>query len=566
MRAYTAITEQAHSHYEPGVPFEIPTPDASVFELLEHTARAYPQAIAIDYFGQTWTYSEIYTQALKAAEVLRTAGVKKGDIISLALPNCPQHFIAFYGAMRLGVAVAELNPLAPSAELSRQIARHKGSVAIVWDKVAYKMTEAGLATHDIFTVNLIHDMPLKMRFSLKLPVDKAKKSRRKLTGTTPRGCLSWDRLIDNAPTLASEYAGARGSDTAVILHSSGTNGVPKSVPITHANIRANVNQNLFWVFELDRGSETFYSLLPYFHAFGMTFFLCCAVGIGATQIVLPSFDVDLALEAHLRRRVTFFVGVPPMFDRIARGAIKRGIDITSIKYSICGGMALAPAISSLWEETTGHYIIEGYGMSETSPTVCGSPLSSARRHGCLGLPFPSTELRIVSTEDPRVDVADGETGELLVRGPQVFGGYLDAEEENEKAFVDGWFRTGDICRNDDGFIYLVDRSKDLIICSGFNVFPSQVEDAIKRVASVKDCVVVGLPDAVRGENVVAVVVADWKKPDVDRLRATLERELPHYALPRELILVDEIPHSLIGKPERKKVRDSLIVGRSTELS
>lgn len=584
-KQYTPITEAAHDNYLPGVPFEIPTPDASVFELLSHTAAAYPKAIAVDYFGATWTYADIHDLSLKAAQILLDAGVRAGDTVAFALPNCPQHFIAFYGAMRIGAVVAEHNPLAPAEQISQQVARHKGNVAVVWDKIADKLLEAGLAAENILTVNLARTMPAKLRAALKLPVKKARESLEKLEGPAPEGTRSWDDAVSSARRLNDGVPHAAGSDIAVILHSSGTNGVPKSVPLTHANIRANVNQNLFWVFELDRGSETFYSLLPYFHAFGMTFFLCCAVGIGATQIVLPTFDVDLALDAHKRRPVTFFVGVPPMFDRIAKGAIKRGLDITSIKYSICGGMALPEETSSLWERTTQHFIIEGYGMSETSPTVCGSPLGPTRRHGCLGLPFPSTELRIVSVDDPRTDVADGETGELLVRGPQVFSGYLDAPEETEAAFVDGWLRTGDICRADDGFIYLVDRSKDLIICSGFNVFPSQVEEAIRAtVPDMHDCVVVGLPDAAHGETVVAVVVGDegvamqvdsgeslsqdgdtdslvLEELTIENLQARLESKLPRYALPRELVFVDEIPHSLIGKPERKKVRDALIAER-----
>lgn len=557
---FTSIDELSHAHYEPGVPFEIPTPQRSVFELMEHTAHAYPEAIAIDYFGQEWTYAQIYKESLKAAEVLRAAGLTAGDTISIALPNCPQHFIAFYGAMRLGVAVAELNPLAPAAQLSQQIARHGGKICIVWDKIGHKMRKAGVAAHNIYAVNLTYAMPRKMRISLALPVDKAAEARHKLTGPVPSGSKSWDKLVHRAAPCAASVPHATGSTIAVILHSSGTNGVPKSVPLTHANIRANVNQNLFWVFELDRGAETFYSLLPYFHAFGMTFMLCAAVAIGACQIVLPTFDVDMALAAHRRRNVTFFVGVPPMFDRIARGAAASGTDISSITYSISGGMSLNAEIASRWEATTGHYIIEGYGMSETCPTLCGSPLSPARRSGCLGLIFPSTSMRLVDPDDPTRDVPLGEPGEILVKGPQVFSGYLDDPDETAHAFVDGWFRTGDIGRCDDGFIYLVDRSKDLIITSGFNIFPSQVEDAIRRLTNVEDVVVVGIPNAETGDEVVAVIKAAWNKPDVARLRRTLEKELPHYALPRRIVMVEEVPHSMLGKPDRKKAREDVLAG------
>ncbi|RTE49365.1 long-chain fatty acid--CoA ligase [Actinobaculum sp. 352] len=561
---FTAIAEQGHAHFQPGVPYVVPCPQGSVFELLEHTASIYPDAVALDYFGQTWTYKRVRQAALRAAQALYDVGVRPGDTVSLALPNCPQHFIAFYGAMRLGAAVAALNPLAPAAQLKQQMKRHGGAVCVVWDKVSYKIKQAGLKPADILTVSLTDSMPRRMRAALRLPVDKAARTRRRLTGPVPSGTRSWDKLVRRSHVLAEDIPQAQASDIAVILHSSGTNGVPKSVPLTHANIRANVSQNLFWVWDLDRGAEVFYSLLPYFHAFGMCFMLCSAVAIGARQMILPTFDADLALQAHERKNVTFFVGVPPMFDHIEKRASEKGTDLSSIKFAVSGGMSLDAGIAERWEKATGGYIIEGYGMSETSPTICGSPLSAERRPGCLGLAFPNTNVRLVDPDDPARDVPDGEPGEILVRGPQVFSGYLDAPEENEVAFFDGWFRTGDIARNDDGFIYLVDRLKDVVITSGFNVFPSQVEDAIKRLTNAEDCVVVGLPSEATGEEVVAVVQANWRKPDLNRLRRTLELELPHYALPRQLHMVDEIPHSLIGKPERRKMREQLLAATNSD--
>ncbi len=588
--SFTSISEQSHTHYEPGVPFEVPCPQGSVFELLEHSAATYPHTIAIDYFGAEWTFKNFLDEALKGARVLADFGVKRGDVVSFALPNCPQHLIAFYAAMYVGATVAELNPLAPAVQLREQMERHGGTVCIAWEKCAQTFVKAGADPARILTVDITAPLPRSMRLKLRLPVAEARKQRKAMRGSVPRRSHSWDDLIKRAQVLPDRAASTpattatvtaatavspdtagdpaatgnsttpanAGSDIAVILHSSGTNGVPKSVPLTHANLRANVNQNLFWVYNLDRGAECFFSLLPYFHAFGMCFQLCASVAIGACQIVLPTFNPALALQAHQRRPVTFFLGVPPMFDRVSKHAAEHGIDISSIEFAVSGGMPLSREIAQRWEQATGHYIVEGYGMSETSPTLCGSPLSSERRPGCLGLVFPSTNVRLVDKDDPTIDVPDGEPGELLVKGPQVFTGYLNDPEETEHAFVDGWFRTGDIARNDDGFIYLVDRSKDLIITSGFNVFPSHVEETIRRLTNVSDVVVVGVPDAGSGERVAAVVTAPWRAPDLARFRATLEKELPHYALPRELHLVESIPRSLIGKPERRKVRQRLI--------
>lgn len=568
--SFTSVSEQAHTHYEPGVPFEIPCPQGSVFELLAHSAATYPDAVAIDYFGSEWTFAEFLDEALRGAALLEACGVRKGDVVSFAMPNCPQHLIAFYSAMFLGATVAELNPLAPAVQIREQMERHGGTWCLAWEKSAHTLVKAGVDPAHILTVDITAPMPRSLRMKLRLPVAEARAQRKAMRASVPRRSRSWDELMKRqasarptklatpTPSKLSSAPEVLGSDTAVILHSSGTNGVPKSVPLTHANIRANVNQNLFWVYALDRGAETFFSLLPYFHAFGMCFQLCSSVAIGACQIVLPTFSPALALEAHQRRPVTFFLGVPPMFDRVSQYAVEHGIDISSIEFAVSGGMPLSQEISQRWEGATGHYIVEGYGMSETSPTLCGSPLSPERRPGCLGLPFPSTNIRLVDRDDPTKDVPDGEPGEILVQGPQVFSGYLNDPEETARAFVDGWFRTGDIGVNYDGFIYLVDRSKDLIITSGFNVFPSHVENAIRKLTNVDDVVVVGIPDDATGERVAAVVTAPWRAPDLTRFRATLEKELPHYALPRELHLVESIPRSLIGKAERRKVQQQLI--------
>ncbi|MFT3944410.1 MAG: AMP-binding protein [Ancrocorticia sp.] len=562
--SFTSISEQSHAHYEPGVPYEVSCPQGSVFELLEHSAQTYPDAVAIDYFGAEWTYQRFFDEARKGAQVLTDLGIAKDDVVSFALPNCPQHLIAFYAAMYIGATVAELNPLAPATQVREQIARHGGTWCVAWEKSVGTLVSAGVDPAHILTVDITAPMPRSLRLKLRLPVAEARKQRQAMRAPVPRRSLSWDGLLKRAGLLTGPVSKTGGGDVAVVLHSSGTNGVPKSVPITHANLRANVNQNLFWVPGLDRGAETFFSLLPYFHAFGMCFQVCSSVAIGACQVVLPTFSPALALEAHRRRNVTFFLGVPPMFDRISKYAVEHEIDISSIEFAVSGGMSLSREIAQRWEESTGNYIIEGYGMSETSPTLCGSPLSAERRPGCLGLVFPSTNMRLVDQNDPSVDVPDGEPGEILVKGPQVFTGYLNDPEETAKAFVDGWFRTGDIGRNDDGFIYLVDRSKDLIITSGFNVFPSHVEEAIRKLTNVDDVVVVGVPDGAAGERVAAVVVAPWKKPDLARLRATLEKELPHYALPRELHVVESIPRSLIGKVERREVRDRLIAAGLTK--
>lgn len=374
----------------------------------------------------------------------------------------------------------------------------------------------------------------------------------------PSFVRSWDKAVGAATPLADHVEHASGADRAVILHTGGTNGVPKSVPLTHTNIGANVNQNIFWVWKLHEGAETFFSLLPYFHAFGLTFFLCCAVRKAATQVVLPKFDADMALEAHARRPVTFFVGVPPMFERILNRAVETGQSLSTINWAVSGAMPLSTTLAQRWEDYTSGGIVEGYGLSETSPVVSGSPLAPGHRHGVLGLPFASTQIRLVDLDDPSQDVPDGHPGEILIKGPQVFAGYLDDPEETSAVFTDdGWFRTGDVAVNESGYLVMSDRKKELILSGGFNVYPSQVESAIRTMNQVTDVAVVGLPTGEATEEVVAaVIVAEGAlAPSLEEVRAWAEKAIPHYALPRRVEIITEMPRNQLGKVQRRIVRE-----------
>lgn len=563
------IVEEARRFYDAGCPFEIPIPDASLFSLLETSAHFYPQRVAIDYFGREITYADFLDRSLKAAGALVAAGVKKGDVVAVALPNTPQALIVFYGCMRIGAIVAEHNPLAPAAEIADQITRHKAKVAVVWEKCADSFPTEGTSLEKVFTVDITRFMPTSQRLLLTAPVAKARALRAQMRAKRREGMISFDDACERSGRVDPRIPGAHGQDRAAILHTGGTNGVPKSVPLTHQNIGANTNQCLFWVWKLHEGAETFWSLLPFFHSFGMTFFCCAAVAKAATQLVLPKFDVDLALEGHKRRPVTFFVGVPPMFERIEKRAGETGCSLRSIRFGVAGAMPLSTASAKRWEDATGGMIVEGYGLTETSPVLMGAPLSEKRRHGVLGLPFASTDIRLVDLEDPSRDVAPGEPGEILVRGPQVFSGYLDAPEETARVFTeDGWFRTGDVGVLDDGFIRMTDRKKELILSGGFNVYPSQVEAAIRGLPGVKDVAVVGIPSGDEKEDVVAALVLEEGSEPVslDQVRLWAERTIAHYALPRIVAVLADLPRNPLGKVMRRKVRELIMSGSINPLA
>ena len=312
------------------------------------------------------------------------------------------------------------------------------------------------------------------------------------------------------------------------------------------------------------GKETFYAVLPFFHAFGMSLSLLCAVGLAATQVVLPKFGADLVLAAWKRRPATFFPGVPVMFDRLVTRARATGTNLSSCKIAVCGAAPNPLAVAQAWEEATGGTIIEGYGMTESSPIILGNPISPARRPGTLGVPYPSTQVRLVDPEDVEREVAPGEVGELLARGPQVFSGYWDNPEESAEVLLDGgWLRTGDLVRQEaDGFYVIADRRKELIISGGFNIYPTEVEAAVRSMPQVEEVAVVGLPAEAGNESVVAAILPkEGQTVTLEQVREWAAKNLSNYALPRQIAILTEMPRSQIGKVLRRVVRDELLAAR-----
>ena len=577
--------------YQAGIPAVIEAPDAGLGELLETAAHFYPDRVAIDFLGATTTYRELLEASERAARLLHDAGVRRGDRVALIMPNCPQHVVAVYGALRLGAIVAEHNPLAPAEELRAQLERHGGRVVVAWEKgvdliLDPRSREAGAAGPEadsvdplggrtVFSVDLSAALPARLRAALRLPVARAREARDSMRAPRlPAGVRSWDREAARARPIPASWPRPGGRDVAVLLHTGGTTGAPKAAMLTHTNLRANANQAIAWVPMLHEGGENFLSLLPFFHAFGLTFNLFCAVQKAATQVMMPKFDVAEVLRAQARRPLTFFVGVPVMFERILRAAQEAGTDLRSLRFGVCGAAPMPPAVGAEWERVTGGFFVEGYGMTETSPIVAGTPMGPTRRLGALGLPFPSTDVRVVDPEaleaalgagapvDVDVEVPDGEPGELLVRGPQVFAGYWGDPEATAAAMLPGgWLRTGDMVRREESFLWMADRRRELILTGGFNVYPSQVEAAIRDMDGVADVAVVGMDAGARGETVVAAVVPAAGTPPgaitLESVRAHAERALPHYALPRRLEIIDEMPRSVIGKVMRRQVREML---------
>lgn len=547
--------------YADGVPDDLAPVSGSLIDIVAASARDYPDAPALQFFGRETTYAQLQESIDRAAEGLRARGVRAGDPVAIVLPNCPQHIVAFYAVLRLGAVVVEHNPLYTPRELRKQFEDHGAKHAIVWNKVVSTVQEfpADLAVTNLVSVDVTRAMPLLTRVALRLPVAKAKESRAALTERV-RGTVTWDSLVQSGP-IATTHPKPTTGDLAIIQYTSGTTGTPKGAALTHANLLANAAQSRAWVPSIQRGRGcVVYAVLPMFHAYGLTLCLTFAMSMGARLVLFPKFDPALVLDVMKKHAATFLPLVPPIADRLLAAANAKGVSLEGIEVAISGAMALPHDLVVPFEAATHGFLVEGYGLSECSPVLMANPVADNRVPGTVGLPLPGTECRVVDPENPTVDVPAGSAGELLVRGPQVFSGYYGKPEETEAVFVDGWFRTGDIVTVDDaGFIRIVDRIKELIITGGFNVAPTEVENALRQHPQVSDAAVVGLPSDHSGEEVVAAIVVDGDTDvDVEAIREYARSILTPYKVPRRVFIVDELPKSLIGKVLRRQVKEKLL--------
>ncbi|MBC7551774.1 MAG: AMP-binding protein, partial [Cellulomonas sp.] len=350
-------------------------------------------------------------------------------------------------------------------------------------------------------------------------------------------------------------------DLAAIQYTSGTTGRPKGAMLTHFNLYSNALQGEAWMHGAEYRKEIFYAILPMFHAFGMTLYLTYGIRKQALIVLFPKFDPGMILDAMKKSPATVYCAVPPIYERTAMLAKERGISLRSCKFCISGAMNLPDQVVELWESVSGGLLVEGYGMTESSPVALGNPFHPTRRTGTIGVPFPSTRMRVVNQDDPTTDVTQGQPGELLLQGPQVFQGYWTDPEETAKTLLpDGWLRTGDIVTvDDDGFTTIVDRAKELIITGGFNVAPSEVEAVLRLHSSVSDAAVVGKPLERGGEMVVAAVELESQAVlDEEALRAHCREHLAAYKVPRQIVQIEDTPRSLLGKVLRKQVREQIL--------
>ena len=561
-------------YYPPGVPAEAEFPRVPVTDLLDNAVRHYARHTALIFLGGKLTYRELAHQVDLFAEALRGLGVHKGDRVAMVLPNCPQQVISFFAILRRGAIVVQNNPLYTAAELHTQLADSGARIVIVFDR-AFETVDAarrGTSVEHVIVTSLTEYLPAAKRLALRLPLRRAREKRAELTTPLPEDLLdtpgaqgpplSFRQLMADARPRHSHVVIDPERDIAVLQYTGGTTGTPKGAMLTHTNLVANAHQTAAWDPGYVPGQDVTLAVLPMFHVFGLTLCLTTTVLIGGTIVLVPKFDLDLALGEIRRWRPTILPGVPPIYQQIADSPQARSARLNSIRTCVSGAMQLRRETVEAFRAATGAEVVQGYGMTETSPVIMANPLHGNARHISVGVPMPGTVARIVSESDPGQTLPVGHAGELLVRGPQVFAGYWNQPKETAEVLSNGWLRTGDIAvMSPDGFFTLLDRKRDVIIVDGLNVYPSEVEEVLNSHPGIRESAVVGMPDPLRGECVTAYVVL---VPGVAPARAELisycAERLAGYKVPSQITARDELPHNMLGKVLRRVLRAETTAG------
>jgi long-chain acyl-CoA synthetase len=546
------VTTPWLDNYPPGVPEHVSVPKASLAGLLDDAARDFPHAPALHFEGRTTSYAQLAEQARRFAGALAGLGVGKGTRVGLILPNCPQAVVALFGALRLGATVVQNNPLYTERELGHQLGDAGVEVVVCLDLVyeRVKALRGQTAIREVVVTSMLDELPAVKR-ALAPYTRRGKAATASLARDEP--IRRWRELLASAPQGPATEEVDPDRDLALLQYTGGTTGVSKGVMLSHANLRANVEQVRAWFPDADPGREVMMAVLPFFHVYGLTVCLLLGVRIGAALVLLPRFELDGVLSAIDRFRPTLFPGVPTMYVAINNAVEKGGHDLSSIKACLSGAAPLPMEVAERFERFSGGRLVEGYGLSESSPVAIANPIYGKRKAGTIGMPLPDTIARVADPSDPDRTMPTGEPGELAIGGPQVMRGYWNRPEETAQVLRHGWLLTGDMAvMDDEGYFAIVDRKKDLIIAGGYNIYPREVEEVLYEHPKVLEVCVAGVPDAYRGEVVKAfVVLREGEQATVEEMREFAKARLAAYKVPRAVEFRDELPKSLIGKVLRR---------------
>lgn len=557
----TSVANSPHpwtQHYPPGLVWDKEYEPVSLPDMFDSAVSTYGNRVCSEFLGKKMTYREIGQLVNRAARGLADLGIGKNSKVGLLLPNTPTYIIYYYAILKTGACVVNFNPLYSLRELEYQIKDSETELMVTLDLVLMYDKVETLVDKGVLKRAVIAS------FSSLLPGVKSFLFKM-LKG---REVAKWQKKAKNRNIIASEQLLFNTgepvdvdidplNDLAVLQYTGGTTGVPKGAMLTHANLTTNVAQIIDWAVNTEPGSERIIGILPFFHVFAMTTILNFGVSMGAELLLVPKFELDEALKLIVKRKPTIMPGVPTIYTAMLNHPKIKSFDLSSLKFCISGGAGLPVEIRKQFEAVSGCKLIEGYGLSETSPMVTANPVEGAKREGSIGVPVPATHISIRSIDDPSVEMPLTESGEICVKGPQVMPGYWNRPEATAEVMVDGYFRTGDVgYMAEDGFIYIVDRLKDMIIASGFKIYPRQVEEAIYRFSAVEEVTVVGIPDEYRGEAPKAFIkLKEGQTATAEEIMLFLKGELSKIELPAEIEFRDELPKTMIGKLSRKELRE-----------
>jgi long-chain acyl-CoA synthetase len=562
-----AVTHPWIRHYEQGVPAHLEIPDQPLTWLLDRTASSYPDRTALIYYGTRLSYAQLAHHAQSFATALLGLGVHKGDRVAIALPNIPQYPMAFYGALLAGAVVVPTNPLYTEREMQHQLTDSGTRVLVMLD-MFYPIVRAvrqQTALDHIILTSPADFMPPVLRALYPLSQRHARSPEPHLTHkelhddhtlhimhTMLESHREDDRAVLNSPEPV------QASDLAVLQYTGGTTGLSKGAMLLHRNLLANAMQTRAWYPQAHEGEEVMLCVAPFFHAYGLTVGMNCSLLAAASMVLMPRFKGQEVVKAIRRYHPTIFPGIPTMYLAVMREAGNHPDDLRSIKYCLSGGAPLPAQVQAEFEALTGGRLVEGYGLSEASPVTHCNPLTVESRNGSIGLPLPGMEAAIVNqvTGEP---IPIGEVGELVVKGPNIMRGYWNRPEETSQVFRNGWMRTGDLGKMDaDGYFSIVERVKDVIIASGFKVYPREVEEVLFKHPAIAEVAVAGVADDYRGETVAAYIVL---KPGIEASEETkrelleyCKQELTAYKVPTILEFRESLPKSLVGKVIRRELR------------
>lgn len=530
-------------------------PKQNLAQFMIDTAKKFPQQTAIFFYGKKITYEQLLKETYQFANSLKKLGLEKGDRVAIMLPNCPASIIAYYGALMIGAIVVQTNPLYTERELEHQLNDAGVKVVIALDHL-FKRVQNVLpkveVEHTIFT-SMKDYLPFPK--NILYPI-KAKKDGLSMEVSYDQHTHSFKKLLSNAPAKPINVTIDVEEDLALLQYTGGTTGVSKGVMLTHYNLVANTLQTRAWVYRSEEKRERYLAMLPFFHVFGMTTLMNLSIKLGGMLILLPKFDVNMALKLIDKMKPTTFPGAPTMYLSLIHHPKIKNYDLSSINVCISGAAPLPGEVQERFEEITGGKLIEGYGLTEASPVTHANNIWEKRKLGSIGIPFPDTIAKVVEPETGK-ELENGEVGELIIQGPQVMKGYWKRPEETSNTLKDGWLYTGDMAKMDDqGFFYIVDRKKDLIIAGGFNIYPREIEEVLFEHPAIMDAAAVGVPDEYRGETVKAyIVLKKGATTNEKELEKFCRERLAAYKIPRIYEFRDSLPKSLVGKTLRRLLEE-----------